>query len=283
MTRIANTEQFDAWNGDSGRRWVADPDRRDRILAPVADALLAAAALGPGEGVLDIGCGCGATTLAAGHEVATFGTVIGVDLSEPMLGVARHRANSTGITNVTLLRADAQVHSFEPAAFDVAISRFGTMFFADPVAAFTNIATALRPGARLCLATWQPLVANDWLSIPGAALLEFGALPDSAASGPGMFAQSNPDVITGVLDRAGYANVAIEPVRVTLNLGVDVHDATEHLASTGVGRAALESIPAERRPAALDAVRVALADYTGDTGVHLGAAIWIVTATRASI
>jgi SAM-dependent methyltransferase len=197
-----------------------------------------------------------------------------------MLDVARHRATGTGITNVSLLRADAQVHDFEPDAFDVAISRFGTMFFADSVAAFANIATALRPGSRLCLATWQPLVANDWLSIPGAALLEYGALPDSGASGPGMFAQSDPDIVTGVLDRAGYANVALEPTRVTLTLGVDIDDATEHLADTGVGRAALESIPSERRPAALDAVRGALADYADDTGVHLGAAIWIVTATR---
>jgi hypothetical protein len=95
-----------------------------------------------------------------------------------------------------------------------------------------------------------------------------------------MFAQSDPDIVTGVLDRAGYANVALEPTRVTLTLGVDIDDATEHLADTGVGRAALESIPSERRPAALDAVRGALADYADDTGVHLGAAIWIVTATR---
>ena len=279
MTEIANTEQSDAWNGESGRRWVADPDRRDRILAPVADVLLAAAELAPGELALDIGCGCGATTLAAAHTVGRTGSVIGVDLSEPMLDVARGRADTAGVANVAFLRADAQVHTLAPESFDVAISRFGTMFFADPVAAFSNIATGLRPGARLCIATWQPLVANDWLTIPGAALLDYGAPPDGDGSGPGMFAQAEPNSVTRVLERAGYDDVALEPVRVTLTLGVNVQDATEHLADTGVGRAALETIPDAQRPAALDAVRTVLADYADETGVHLDAAIWIVTAT----
>ena len=279
MTKIANTEQSDAWNGDGGRRWAADPDRRDRILAPVADVLLAAARLAPGESVLDIGCGCGATTLAAAQAVGRTGSVIGVDLSEPMLGVAGGRADSAGVTNVTFLRADAQVLAFAPESFDVAISRFGTMFFADLVAAFSNIAAGLRPGARLCIATWQPLVANDWLTVPGAALLDYGALPDDGTSGPGMFAQAEPDTVTRVLDLAGYRDIALEPVRVTLTLGVNVQDASEHLADTGPGRTALETIAADQRPAALDAVRARLANHADDEGVHLGGAIWIISAT----
>jgi ubiquinone/menaquinone biosynthesis C-methylase UbiE len=153
MSNIANTEQYDAWNGDIGQRWVANPDRRDRMLAPVASILIAAADLTPGEAVLDIGCGCGTTTLAAARAVGPAGTVAGIDISDLMLDVARQRADAAGITNMTLLQADAQVHDFDADSIDVAISRFGTMFFADPDAAFANIATALRPGARLCIAT----------------------------------------------------------------------------------------------------------------------------------
>ncbi len=282
MTNIANTEQCDAWNGDSGLRWVADPDRRDRMLAPVASALTAAAELTIGESVLDIGCGCGTTTLAAAGAVGPAATVTGVDISELMLDVARQRADAAGITNVTFLLADAQVHHFPSDSVDVAISRFGTMFFADPDAAFTNIAIALRPGARLCIATWQPRSANDWLTIPGAVLLRYGTLPSGGTGGPDMFAQSDPDTVTGVLDRAGYVDIELKPVHLTLNLGRDPSDATDHIADTGAGRAVLDTVPEQQRPAALAAARGVLADYADDTGVHLGAAIWIITATRST-
>ena len=138
MTEIANTDQYDAWNGDSGQHWVTDADRRDRILAPVADVLLAAAHLATGEGVVDIGCGCGATTLAAARAVGPTGAVYGIDLSEPMLDVAHRRADGSGLSNVTLVQGDAQTHRF-PALFDVTISRFGTMFFADQITALANL------------------------------------------------------------------------------------------------------------------------------------------------
>jgi ubiquinone/menaquinone biosynthesis C-methylase UbiE len=279
MTDIANTDQYLAWNGDSGHRWVEDADRRDQVMSPIGDALLAAAALPHGAAVLDIGCGCGFTTLAAARTVGASGTATGIDLSEPMLDVARRRAVATGRENVSFVQGDAQTHDLGPPQFDVAISRFGTMFFADPVAAFNNVAAALVPGGRLCLATWQPLIANQWLTVPGAALLSYGSIPDSTDdNGPGMFAQSEPDLVRKVLLDAGYRNVALDPVEVTLNLGTDPDDAAEYLADTGPGRAVLTTIPAHDRPAALEAVRASLADHTDHDGVHLDAGIWIVTA-----
>jgi len=153
MTDIANTEQFDAWNGESGLRWIADPDRRDGVLQPVADALLEAAQLQGGERVLDVGCGCGATTLAAARAIAPNGEVVGADLSEPMIDVARRRAADAGVDNVAFVQADAQTHDFGAPTFDVVMSRFGTMFFADPAAAFANIASSMGPGGRLHIAT----------------------------------------------------------------------------------------------------------------------------------
>src|SRR5262249_30867109 len=147
MTEIANRDQFEAWNGDSGRRWVADPERRDRVIAEIGEILLGASRLVPGERVLDVGCGCGATTLAAARRVRPQGAAVGVDLSAPMLAVARDRARAEAAPNANFEQADAQTFAFDAAAFDVAISRFGTMFFADPTAAFLNIARALCIGA----------------------------------------------------------------------------------------------------------------------------------------
>ena len=279
MTTGANREALEAWNGESGRRWVLNPDRRDEFAAPVGDALLAVAGLRSGEVVLDVGCGCGATTLAAAEATGDRGAAHGVDLSAPMLDVARRRLDARGLTNVTFSLADAQTRRFDPT-HDVLISRFGTMFFDDPDAAFANLATGLRPGGRLAIATWQPLLANDWLTIPLAALLRYVALPDTSSGGPGMFAQSDPEVIHATLQGAGYRDIDVQPVDVNLRLGDDARAATEHLAGMGSGRALLARIAeADRRPA-LDAVAEVLQDHRGDDGVSLRGGILVTTAAH---
>ena len=256
-----------------------DPDGGDRVMAPVADAVLAAAALQTGDAVLDIGCGCGATTFLAADAVGSTGSVCGVDVTSAMLDVAQTRLGTSGLTNVELVKADAQTHPLA-GSFDVAISRFGTMFFEDPVTAFANIAKALRPGGRLCVATWQPLEANEWLVIPGAALLHWITLPDLDGGGPGMFAQSDPGVVTRTLDDAGYTGISVERLRVELPLGTDPDGALDRLADTGVGRAALDAVPADQLPAARAAVRDVLAGYAGADGIRMGAAVLITTARR---
>jgi ubiquinone/menaquinone biosynthesis C-methylase UbiE len=273
-----NQVQRDAWNGDSGHRWVADADRRDHILAPVADTLLAAAALQSGEAVLDIGCGCGATTVAAADAVAP-GVTVGVDLSAPMLDLARRRA---GERPVSFQEADAQTHQFEADSFDVAISRFGTMFFDDPAAAFANLATAMRPGGRLCLATWQPLDANDWLLVPGASLLRYGQLPAAATgAGPGMFPQADADTVRRVLTDAGWIGIDVTPVRVELCLGVNAAEALDYLTDTGIARAVLDTIDPSQRDEALTAVAATLAEHETADGVALAGGINVIRAATA--
>ena len=136
------------------------------------------------------------------------------------------------------------------------------------------------PDGRLCLATWQPLAANDWLTIPGAALLGYGTIPESATNGPGMFGQSEPERVIATLHESGYRNVDLTPMTVTLALGDTVEDATEYLASSGVGRAVLLTVPAEQRELAIDAVRSVLADHADGDGVCLDGAIWIIDAQR---
>ena len=276
----ANRTQRDAWNGDSGLRWVADADRRDAVLAPVADALLTAARIQPGESIVDLGCGCGATAIVAAAQAGPSGAVHGIDLSEPMLAVARQRAEDAGLTTLTFTAADAQTHPLAGAEHDAVISRFGSMFFDDPVAAFTNLRRGVRPGGRVLIATWQPLGRNDWLTVPGAALLRYGTLPDSSLGGPGMFAQSDPDLVRATLTRAGWTAVDSRAVTVSLRLGDTPADATGYLADGGVGRAVLETVPAPDQAAALAAVREALAPHLGSDGVRLDAGILLTTAIQ---
>lgn len=309
MSEVTNEDQYRAWNGESGLRWVTSADRRDEVLAPVADALWDHATLVPGEWVLDLGCGCGVTTLDAAARVAPAGTVVGVDLSEPMLGVARRRAveggwmpAGAGVSSPSFVQADVQVADLVTLAgedsvgvasrggFDVAISRFGTMFYADPRAAFTNIAAALVPGARLCLATWRPLGDNPWLTVPGEALLAHvdpaagsleRAVPSTDPSRRGMFGQSDPEAVRAVLGGSGFVDVDVAPVDVDFDLGADAVAAAEYLATTAPGRALLDQIPdGPSRLAALDAVRDALEPHVHDGRIRLGGGIWIVTAQR---
>ena len=283
MTHTPNAEQFDAWNGDSGQRWVATADRRDAVLAPIADLLLDHATIQPGEAVLDIGCGCGATSVGAAAATGPDGAVVGLDLSAPMLDVARRRAVAAGLPHLRFSQGDAQVHRLEQS-FDVAISRFGTMFFANPTAAFANIARHLRPAGRLHIATWQPLVANDWLTVPGAALLRYGSLPEAdGPAAPGMFAQADPVAVRSVLADAGFVDLDSRPRTVTIRLGTTIDAAVDHLTDSGPGRAVLDTVPEGDRGAALAAVADVLAEHHhGETGVTLDAAVWITTARVAS-
>jgi SAM-dependent methyltransferase len=274
---LANAEQFDAWNGDSGRKWAEDWERRDRVLAPVGHALLARSSLVAGEAVLDVGCGCGATTVAAAEAVTASGSAVGVDLSEPMLDVARRRAPH--LTRATLHQADVQTQPLPQAPYDVVVSRFGTMFFSDPVVAFANIASAMRPRARLCMVTWQSLINNEWLVVPGSALLTYGQPPGTGGR-TGMFAQSDPRLIETTLAAAGLDRISVEKITVSLRLGSDIEEATTYLCDTGPGRAILDTAQAVDRAAAIDAVRAALSEHQHADGVRLNAGVLITTARR---
>ncbi len=164
-----NREQLAAWNGDEGAYWSAKADYFDRSIAAYHAPFMEAARIGRSDRVLDIGCGAGQTTLDAARQ-APAGSVLGVDLSDQLLEVARQRAAAAGVTNVSFLQADAQIQPFEPASFDVAISRTGAMFFGDHGAAFANVRAALRAGGRLVLLSWQPLAANEWLQAIATSL-----------------------------------------------------------------------------------------------------------------
>lgn len=277
---IANTDQAEAWNGDEGVHWATHQDRYDKMAGAFNDHLFGAAAIGTREAVLDIGCGNGQTTRRAGL-LAVDGGAVGIDLSAVMLERARVTSASEGITNVRFEQGDAQVHPFPAATYDVAISRFGIMFFEDPGAAFANIGSALRPGGRLVFLCWQDLSGNEWLMVPASAALQHVPMPDLGAPGaPGPFSLADPEHVTGVLTGAGFDDVTTTPVEAPIVLGRDADDAVEFLRGTGMARALLDQADAATAERALATVTAALRPYEQPDGLRLGGAAWLVTATQ---
>ena len=209
--RDANAAMRDYWNTVAGPRWAAAPEARERRNRESIALLLDRLGLTGGERVLEVGCGAGALTVPLAAAVGAAGRVVAVDISEPMLGAARKRIAERGVGNVELRSGDAQTFAFERDAFDVATSRMGVMFFADPAAAFRNIGTALKPDGRLVFACWGPLAENrHWLVAHDAAVAHFGPPAPKPSTAPGPLAFGDPDYVSRVLAAAGFADIAIE-------------------------------------------------------------------------
>lgn len=273
--RIVNTHQFEAWNGYEGRHWAEHQARYDALNDPANTPLLNAARIHTTDTVLDIGCGNGHLTRLAAR---TAHRAVGIDLSAPMLERARETAAAEHLTNVTHLQADAQVHDFEPASFDVAVSRFGVMFFADPIAAFANIGRALRPAGRLAFVCPQPFSELDQ-SVIFAAVAEHVTLPDFSEkqeTGPASFA--DPARTTHVLSEAGFDSLTVTPLEVLQQWGTDATDATTFLFGWGPMRHWLRDATPEDVARARQAAETAFRTYATAEGVHLTARYWLVTA-----
>jgi SAM-dependent methyltransferase len=237
-----------------------------------------------GERVLDIGCGCGQTSLRLASQVGASGSVTGLDISKPMLENARARAKAGGVTNIAFTEADAQTHSFEAASFDLLFSRFGVMFFASPVEAFANLLTALRPGGRLTFISWQELVRNPWMHLPIVAAAKHlppgGPPPDPLAPGPFAFADS--DRVDGILRESGFEDIQHESFEEDLLVGggQSLEDTVRFLVQLGPAGAAMREASPEVREAAINETLKAIEPFSGPDGVRMPSATWIVTATR---
>jgi SAM-dependent methyltransferase len=275
----ANRDQIEYWNSDEARRWVEQQWRYDAMLEPYVRRLIGAAEIAPHERVLDVGCGTGTTTLAA---AAGAREALGVDISEPMIARARDRAREQSLSNARFEVADAQTAPFETEFHDVVISRFGVMFFDDPVAAFANLRTALGPDGRIVFVCWQNLADSEWVLIPAMAAATHVPLPDLGEPGaPGSFALGDSERLRTVLTRAGFGHVAIQPVAdsIVLGGGGTVDDAIDFFRSSSMGRALFADAAPVDAARAIDAVREAMAPYQTPEGVRLPAAAWLVTAT----
>ena len=216
----ANEEQAEYWGkSENGTKWLTYEDQLDHVLAPVLDLVLSRADLSAGMQVLDIGCGTGVSTLAAARRVGPDGRVLAADISQPFLERAATRASEDGLDNIRFQYADAQTFAFEPALMDAAISRFGVMFFSDSVAAFANIAKALKPGAQMTFAAWGPLDVNPWFRVPHiAAVKRLGQPPRVDRYAPGPLAFHDVDHVTGMMVQAGLSEVKADAVHLELQV-----------------------------------------------------------------
>ncbi|RKN39380.1 class I SAM-dependent methyltransferase [Micromonospora endolithica] len=269
---IVNEHQAQAWNGYEGRHWADHQDRYDAVNGGFNAVLLDA--VRPGDRVLDLGCGTGHLTRSAARRA---GTALGIDLSTPMLERARASATAERVSNVRFVQGDAQVHPFEPASVDVALSRFGVMFFADPVAAFTNVGRAVRPGGRLAFVCLDDIRDGD-LGTVLAALAPF--LPPPASDGTGVaepLSLADPAVVHRVLGAAGWTDVGCVPAEAPGVWGRDAADAAAFLVGWGPIRHQLDPADTERAAAAL---AVALRGFARPDGVRLRGTAWLVTARR---
>jgi SAM-dependent methyltransferase len=274
----ANTDQIAYWNDAAGQTWAELQDLLDVQTEPLGRAVIAALAPRPGEFVLDVGCGCGQTSLTLAERVRPDGGVVGVDISQPMLAVARERAKAA--PQVSFVEADAQTFAFEPGAFDAIHSRFGVMFFEDPAAAFANLRAALKPGGRLGFVCWRPIAENPIMSLPmAAAARHVPAPPPPEPGAPGPFAFADPERVRAILSGAGFTDIAIAPQDLPAG-GNSVEDALRLSLRVGPLGRQLREHP-EGREGAVAAIRAALSEHQIDGRVFLPSATWIVTAHNA--
>ncbi len=275
----ANPEQAAAWNGQEGQAWTEHAARYERSSWRHQRLLLDRITVEPDTKVLDIGCGTGHVTCEVAR-LAVDGAVLGVDLSAPMLDLARQRSGTEGLTHLQFVQADAQVHPFGADTFDIAISMFGCMFFADPVAAFANIGGGLRTGATVAFLAWRPLAENAWLTEVRGALALGRDLPTPPADAPTPFALADPDRVRSIFTAAGYSAVDLEPVDEAVEFGTDADDAYSFMRTLGIVRGLTEGLDEDRRAEAHAALRQTIAAHETPDGVLFGTAAWLITARR---
>jgi len=274
-----NKEQHDRWNGTDGEYWVQQQARLDRTLTPVLGPLLEFAAPRAGSTVVDVGCGCGATTIEFARAVGPSGHVVGLDVSQPMLALATERLRPFPNTSCRL--GDAGSLPLDDLRAELIVSRFGVMFFGDPAAAFANLRTALIPGGRLRFACWRPISENPWLQIPLHAVYEHvPRMPKPDPEEPGPFSFADTERVTRILTAAGFPAPTFTPLNIEMDLasGGTLDDAVIQSSEMGPAHRALADQPDDVIAAARESIRRALAPHASNSGVKLPGAVWLVAA-----
>jgi SAM-dependent methyltransferase len=277
-----NEEQLKRWNGEDGEHWTTRQEQMDRTLQPVIAPLIAFASPKPGSTVIDVGCGCGATMIELAAKVGPSGKVIGIDISESMLGRARERLRE--YPNASCIPGDAATAKLDGIEAELIFSRFGVMFFGDPIAAFANLRTGLKPGGRVRFACWRPINENPWLQAPLHAVYEHvPRMPKPDPEEPGPFSFADADRVTRILTSAGFTTPRFETLAIEMNLAPNgtLDDAVAQSSNMGPARRALEGQPDDVREAALESIRRVLTPYVSSAGVKLPGSVWLVAADRA--
>ena len=275
---LANADQASSWDGPEGDYWRKNELPYNTMLRAYSARLLAVASLQSGERVLDVGCGCGDSSCAAARAVAP-GPVLGVDLSAGMLGRARERAREERLDNLRFEQADAQIHPFGEGKFDVILSRFGVMFFADPTAAFRNLARSLRRGGRMTLLAWRGMQHNEWIrEIRGALAGGPTKIPPPCAPGP--LGLSDPDAVKPILGNAGLNEITFTEVSEPLRDGAQADEAFDFIRGTPLAEDVLSEMDPAAQHRALEALRALLVRHESPQGVFFQSSAWIIRALR---
>jgi SAM-dependent methyltransferase len=283
MSTAFNEEQRTRWNGIDCEYWTRQQDRLGRTLAPVTRPLLAFAEPRAGSTVIDVGCGCGATTIELARAVDPSGRVLGIDISEPMLALATERLRQFG--NTTCLLGDAAELPLRDLGAELIVSRFGVMFLGDPMAAFANLRTGLAAGGRLRFACWRTINENPWLKIPLHAVYEHvPRLPKPDPEESGSFAFGDTARVTRILTAAGFTEPSFTPLDIQMDIaaGGTLEDAVIQSSAMGPAKRALADQPEDIRAAAIESIRRALTPYASASGVKLPGAVWLVAADRSA-
>jgi SAM-dependent methyltransferase len=277
MTNSSNAQQVEYWNGAVGERWARLQEKIDLHLEGITEAALQFAAPRDGERVLDIGCGCGTTTFLLAFRAGRDGSAAGIDISVPMLNVARARAMAQN-ANVVFREGDASSYDLQPV-FDLVFSRLGIMFFAEPAAAFANIGRAIAPGGRLVFVCWRSMAENLWASVPMQAALHLLPPQESADPlAPGPFAFADGARVRAILASAHYSHIEIEPFDGMMNMGAALEEAAAEVLNIGPLARAVTDLDEETRAQIRKAVQRAYAPYASPIGVTPPAACWLVRA-----
>jgi ubiquinone/menaquinone biosynthesis C-methylase UbiE len=273
-------EQAALWNGHAGRAWVAAQEVLDRMFKPFEDLLVDMIGAGSGHRVLDVGCGTGSTTLAMARRLGAKGHCIGADVSAPMIAAAQARAQREGST-ASFIRADAQTYAFGPASFDRIMSRFGVMFFDDPVLAFANLRRAARDGAELRCITWRSAAENPFMTTAERAAAPL--LPNLASrrpGAPGQFSFADRHLVSSILEQGGWTGIDIQPLDVDCTL--PEKELVGYLTRLGPVGLILQEADERTRTQVIDTVRSAFDPYVHGTEVRYTAACWMVSARAPS-
>ena len=277
-----NSEQIAEWNGALGQRWVTMQREIDRIVMPFGDAALKAAAPQPGERVIDIGCGCGDTSIEIARIVGETGSVLGIDVSQPMLEVARSSGALANCAHLAFRHGDASEAAL-PANTDLLFSRFGVMFFSQPSQAFSHLRRSLRTGGRCVFVCWRAPRDNAWAMAPlSAARTAMGVTPAPAdPDAPGPFAFADEERLRAILSGAGFGDIDVQRFDSAIILGATPRSAAESAVQIGPVSRFVRELGAEHLPIILDAVERTFALLAAPDGhVSQNGSTWIVSATN---
>jgi SAM-dependent methyltransferase len=279
VTSQTGNDQAKLWNGPAGRAWADTQAVLDALFQPFEALLVEAAAAGPGGRVLDVGCGTGSTTLAVARLHGAAGRCVGVDISEPMIALARTRAEREG-SPASFICADAQDYAFEAASFDMIVSRFGVMFFADPVRAFSNLRRAASSAAELRFIAWRGPADNPFMTTAErAAAPLLPNLPARRPNSPGQFAFADRQRVDATLSESGWTGIEIRPIDVDCTMPES--GLIDYLSRLGPVGLMLREADEGTRKQVVETVRAAFEPYVHGSEVRFTAACWMVAARAA--